>query len=355
MKISSLPIFIVFLIFTSLIVALGWPYRHAILFALILGGIFFPLMDILCKKFKISEQIASIGICICITLGIFIPFIYFTLELSQEMIVFSKFLNLDQVRQITQALEQYYNSNGILATRIKEGLTYFDIYNFSQLQQQVIDSLRNLVGVSFNLMNNFIGNVLGNTLLFLLNYIVMIIFIYALLKQGKQIRVFLRRIIPLPRKIFDTTLDKFNQMNFVTLVCNGLGGLIQGSIGGVIFWLAGIETVVLWSFIMMVLAFIPLIGMSIIYIPTSIYLFATGKTYSAIFVLIGCFTTVMIVENVFKPKFIGKRVKINPLLLLFGILGGLSFFGAPGIFYGPIIITMFLTFVQFVNEELSTN
>ena len=353
MKISSVPILIVFLIFTTLILALGWTYRHAILFALILSGIFFPLMNILCKKYKISEQIASIGICICITLGIFIPFIYFILEISQEMILFSKFLNLDQVRQITQALEQYYNSDGIFASRLKETLTYFDIDNFTQLQQQIIDILRSLTGVSFNFMNNLIGNILGNTFIFLLNYIVMIIFIYALLKNGKKIRIFLRRIIPLPRKIFDTTLDKFNQMNFVTLVCNGAGGLIQGSIGGILLWISGIETVILWSFIMIVLAFIPLIGMSIIYIPTSIYLFATGKIFFGFLVLVGCFITVMVVENIYKPKFIGKRVKINPILLFFGILGGVSFFGAPGIFYGPIIVTMFLTFVQFVNEEIA--
>jgi predicted PurR-regulated permease PerM len=354
MKISSLPVFIIFIIFTALIVALGWAYRHAIIFALILAGIFYPLMDLLRRKYKISEQIASLSICFTITLGIFIPFIYFVLEITQELIIFSQFLNLNQVAQMTQILEQYYNSDGVLAIRMKEGLKYLEIYTFADLQLQIIDILKGFTGAAFNFFNTLVGNLLGNTLLFLLQYIVMIVFIFALLKNGKYIKVFLNRIIPLPTKIFNTTLDRFNQMNFVTLVCNGLSGLIQGTIGGITFWLAGIETVLLWSFAMMVLAFIPLIGMSIVYIPATIYLLTTGKYFSAIFVFAGCFLTVMVTENVFKPRFIGKRVRINPLLLLFGILGGVSFFGAPGIFYGPIIVTMFLTFVQFVNEELST-
>ncbi len=351
-KTSNLSIFIIFIIFTTLIVALGWAYRHAIIFALILAGIFYPLMDLFCKKYKISEQIASVSICICITLGIFIPFIYFVFQISQELIIFSQFLKIKQIAQATQLLEQYYNSNGIVASNLKNLLNYLHIAkDFAELQIVLINILKSFTIVAFNFFNSWVGNLLGNTLLFLLQYIVMIVFIFALLKNGKSIKIFLNRIIPLPTKIFETTLDKFNQMNFVTLVCNGLSGVIQGSIGGIIFWIAGIETVVLWSFMMMLLAFIPLIGMSIIYIPTAIFLLASGKLFAAAMVAGSCFVTVMIVENIFKPKFIGNRLAINPLLLLFGIIGGVSFFGAPGIFYGPIIITMFLTFVQFVNEE----
>ena len=134
------------------------------------------------------------------------------------------------------------------------------------------------------------------------------------------------------------------------LVCNGVGGVLQGILAGMLFWIAGIETVVLWTAIMSVLAFIPIIGMSFIFIPTTIYLFIVGKWGWALVVFIGCNIISLVVENVYKPKFIGKKLQIDSLLLLFGIIGGLSYFGALGIFYGPIIITMFLTFVQFVKE-----
>ena len=71
MKTSNLSVFIVFLIFTALIFAIAWPFRNAIIFALIIAGIFHPMVDMLHQKFKLSEQIASIVVCIVVTLGIF--------------------------------------------------------------------------------------------------------------------------------------------------------------------------------------------------------------------------------------------------------------------------------------------
>ena len=176
-------------------------------------------------------------------------------------------------------------------------------------------------------------------------------FTYSLLRNGKYIRKFLGKIIPLSDAVIDISFKKFNQMNYVTLVCNGLGGIIQGALAGILFWIAGIETVFLWTMIMSVLAFIPIIGMSFIFIPATIYLLIIGKWGWAIVIFVGCNVISLVVENVYKPKFIGKRLQIDSLLLLFGIIGGLSYFGALGIFYGPIIITMFLTFVQFGEER----
>ena len=162
-------------------------------------------------------------------------------------------------------------------------------------------------------------------------------------------KITIAQIFLLSDAVIDISFKKFNQMNYVTLVCNGLGGIIQGA--GILFWIAGIETVFLWTMIMSVLAFIPIIGMSFIFIPATIYLLIIGKWGWAIVIFVGCNVISLVVENVYKPKFIGKRLQIDSLLLLFGIIGGLSYFGALGIFYGPIIITMFLTFVQFGEER----
>ena len=354
MKKSNISIFIIFLIFSFLLSNLAWPYRHAILFALILSGIFYPLMGVLTSRFKLSEHLAGISICIGITLGIFAPFTYLIYEISGELIIFSQYIKLDQISKGSKMLESFYLGDGIISTNMRNSLEYLNIAkSFQELEKVIITFFKDISVTAFNIFNSWIGDLLGNILAFLLQYIIMLLFIYALLRNGKYIKDLLSRIVPLPKNVFNITLDKFNQMNFVTLVCNGVGGIIQGSVAGVLFWIAGIETVFLWTIIMIVLAFIPLVGMSLVYIPTFIYLLIIGKWVFAIMVLAGCVLISFMVENIYKPKFIGKRLKINSLLLLFGLIGGLSFFGAPGIFYGPIIVTMFLTFVQFVEEELT--
>jgi len=49
---------------------------------------------------------------------------------------------------------------------------------------------------------------------------------------------------------------------------------------------------------------------------------------------------------VFKPKLVGKKVKMHPLLVFFAIIGGLKLFGIIGIIYGPLVVTGFLTLAE---------
>jgi predicted PurR-regulated permease PerM len=110
--------------------------------------------------------------------------------------------------------------------------------------------------------------------------------------------------------------------------------------------IAGFSSIFLWSTVMVLLAFIPLVGISIITIPASIYLLLTGKVAAGITFFI--FTTViaLVVENWFKPKFMGSKIQVNSLLLLFYIIAGMGSFGMAGIFYGPIVCILFLTMVD---------
>jgi predicted PurR-regulated permease PerM len=102
---------------------------------------------------------------------------------------------------------------------------------------------------------------------------------------------------------------------------------------------------------MSLLAFIPLVGISLVYIPASLYFILIGKVGTGISLFIYCTVVSLIVEKGFKPKFIGKRVGISSLLVLFYIIGGMSAFGMAGIFYGPLLCTIFLTSVALYHEK----
>ncbi len=104
---------------------------------------------------------------------------------------------------------------------------------------------------------------------------------------------------------------------------------------------------------MTLLAFIPLVGISIVYIPACLYFFLKGETLIATSLFVYCTLVALAVEKGFKPKFIGKRVGINSLVVLIYIIGGMSVFGIAGIFYGPLICTIFLTAVEIYHDEYS--
>ena len=179
----------------------------------------------------------------------------------------------------------------------------------------------------------------------------MMLMVYTFLVDGPEIKRFMLDLSHMPDDEEELVFEKFNQMNFVTLIGNGIGGLIQGVLAGIGFWFAGIESIMLWTTSMVFLAFIPLVGISIIYVPACLYLLIIGKIWGSVILFVYCTVISLIIENWFKPKFVGNRVKINSTLVFVSIIGGMSVFGIPGIFYGPLIASIFLTFVNLYHKR----
>jgi len=218
--------------------------------------------------------------------------------------------------------------------------------NLSDLYERFLTKAQGYSGKVIGTVNSWVSD----TLSFIFNFLIMLLASYSIFVDGDKLKEFVFKLSPLPYEQEQMILTKFSQMNYVTLVCNGIGGVIQGILAGIGLWMCGFNAIFLWSTIMVILAFIPLVGISIITIPASLYLIATGKVTSG--VLFFCYTGTMalFVENWFKPKFMGKRIKVNSLLLLFYIIAGMGTFGMAGIFYGPLVCIIFLTMVQLFQE-----
>ncbi|PIE72104.1 MAG: hypothetical protein CSA20_09495 [Deltaproteobacteria bacterium] len=114
-------------------------------------------------------------------------------------------------------------------------------------------------------------------------------------------------------------------------------------LGGAIFSILGISSPLLWGCIMAILAFLPIFGIGLVMIPAALILAINGKMGAGIF-LFGFYLILSLsVEYLVKPKLVGSQVKMHTLLVFLSIIGGLSVYGVLGIFYGPLIITAFLT------------
>ena len=91
------------------------------------------------------------------------------------------------------------------------------------------------------------------------------------------------------------------------------------------------------------LAFLPIIGIGVVFIPAAIYLFFIDRIAAGIFFIVFYLVLSISVDNLLKPKLVGRRVKMHTLLVFFSIIGGLNLFGILGIIYGPLITTAFIT------------
>jgi predicted PurR-regulated permease PerM len=132
---------------------------------------------------------------------------------------------------------------------------------------------------------------------------------------------------------------------------NGLSGVIQGILGGLGFFLFGLGSPILWGTVIGFMAFLPIIGASVVFVPAALLLLIQGKGSTALGYLAfnACYSA--IIEYLVKPRLIGKGMRMNPILVFIGILGGIKLFGILGVVYGPLIITIFLTLAELYRLE----
>ena len=171
----------------------------------------------------------------------------------------------------------------------------------------------------------------------------MLLVVFFLLKDGQRLVSFIIELSPLPSDQEHLLLGKFREILRAVLLVNGISGVIQGGLGGIVFWVFHFQSAFLWGVIMGLLAFLPIVGIGAVILPTVIYLTIKRQVVTAVFFIVFYLVMMVFTEYFLKPKMVGKRVRMHPLLVFLGIIGGLKAFGFLGIIYGPLVVTAFLT------------
>jgi len=336
-----------FLISISL---MGWllsPFLSIIVLGVVVAGAFYPVYRRLTAHEKISPGLASLLTCLLIFFILFVPIVFFVGVLAQEA------YELIQLAK-SPALSSFINThftNSALLDRINPLLASFDIAITGEELNKTISDIGRAVGL---FLYDQARSIASNTLSFLASFFLMLLVIFFLLIDGPKLVQFLIDLSPLPEDQDTQLIGKFNDMAGAILMGNGLCGAIQGVAGGTIFWLFGLQSAFLWGVIMSLLAFLPIIGIGAVFIPTVVFLFLTGRIGASLFFLIFYLLLSGSVEYILKPKVVGKRVQMHTLVVFLSIIGGLNIFGILGIIYGPLIATAFLTLTNIYHTSYQT-
>jgi predicted PurR-regulated permease PerM len=131
-----------------------------------------------------------------------------------------------------------------------------------------------------------------------------------------------------------------------TLKGTVLIGIAQGTLGGLSLWAAGIDGAVLWGVVMTVMSIIPGIGGALVWVPATIVLIATGEFWRG--VGLAAFNALVVgsVDNLMRPRLVGRDIEMHELLIFFSTLGGVILFGVSGFIIGPILTALFQTVWQ---------
>lgn len=188
----------------------------------------------------------------------------------------------------------------------------------------------------------FVNNLIAG----LLHFCVIVGLVFYTLVEGPRLKDFLFRLSPLPDEQDELIVRKFTTVARSVLVGNGIGSALQGIVGGLAMALVGLPSPVFWGFVMTILAFLPLIGVSVVVLPAGFFLMFQGRTAEGIAFMTVCMSLHLVLENILKTKLMGAGVHVHEVPLFLSILGGLTVFGVLGILYGPLIVAMFLTLTE---------
>jgi len=326
---------------------MGWllsPFFSIIVLGAVVAGVCYPIYRWLASHTKIKPWFASLATCFVIFCILFLPIAFFVGVLTQEAYGLIQFARSPELSNFINT----HFTNSALLERINPLLANYDIAIKGEELNKTISDIGREIGF---FLYGQAREIASNTLSFVTSFFLMLLVIFFLLIDGPQLVQFLVDLSPLPDDQDTQLIDKFRDMAGAILVGNGLCGMIQGVAGGMLFWFFGLPSAFLWGVVMSILAFLPIIGIGAVFLPTAIYLFLTGRVQTSLIVVVFYLLLSGGVEYLLKPRLVGKKVQMHTLLVFLSIVGGLKLFGILGIIYGPLIATAFLTLTEIYHTS----
>ena len=204
-------------------------------------------------------------------------------------------------------------------------------------------------GLSTWLVNALSDATVG-TVHFLFLFFVMLYALFFFLLHGRYVLDRILYYLPLEDHAEQRMLARFLSVTRATLKGTGLIGLLQGGLGAAAFAVAGIQGWAFWGAVMVVLSVIPGLGTGLVWVPAVVWLAMGGHWAWAIGLTAFFVLVVGTVDNVVRPRVVGRDTQMPELLIFLSTLGGLAAFGALGIVIGPIVGALFVTVWEIYGE-----
>ena len=320
------------------------PYLEPIVLALIIGVIISPLHQWLLKKLRNRQNLAATLSCTILTIAILLPALAVIAAIVKQGIEYSLIVR-GWVEQggIETALANPWVSE--VKSKFQHILPE-DFFEQGRLKEQAMAIASNagkeLVGVS--------TGVLGSLTHFLVQLTLMLFALFFVLRDYDHMVAFFRHALPLSRSQEDELLDEIEAVSKSALLGTVLTAMTQGAIGGFAMWLAGFPGL-FWGTMMAFASLIPVVGTALIWLPAAIFLFLSGESGWAIFLIGWGVVVVGSIDNFVRPMFMQGAGSLNTVVIFFSLLGGLHMFGLMGLLYGPLIVALTLVLFRLYESE----
>jgi predicted PurR-regulated permease PerM len=310
------------------------PFFGSILWSALLAIMFGSLYRRLLKSMPRRRNLAAFATLLIIVIMVLIPLALVTASALHEAAnVYARFQSGEM--DFNQYQSQFASA---LPSRLVELLNRLDLDNLTLARERLSSSLitagQHLAGQALD-----IGQ---TTAEFIVSLFVMLYMLFFFLRDGDELISHIRRVTPLPAEHQSAIFAQVTATIRATIKGDILVALIQGALGGLIFWVLGVGAPVLWAAVMAILSLLPVLGSALIWVPVAIYLRLTGSVIQGIILLVYGTFVISLADNFLRPVLVGQDIKMPSYVVLISTLGGIAVFGANGFVIGPLVAALFL-------------
>jgi predicted PurR-regulated permease PerM len=312
-----------------LCVLIAWPFLGAITWALTLAILFSPL-HVRVEKIIKHPNLAALFSTAIVIVVVVVPAVFVVERLITEAA--SGILSL-QARVESGELQALLDSHPRLAPLGSWIDSQFDL---PSMMASIATWLSNIGAIFVK------GSLLQAVEVFITFYL-----LFYFLRDRLAAKTMIKAWLPLTPPETEKLLRRVAETVHATVYGTLAVAAVQGTLGGLMFWVLGLPTPLLWGLVMGLLSIVPVLGAFIVWIPASILLLLDGSWARALILTAWGAIVVGGIDNVLRPIFVGNRLRLHTIPAFISIVGGLLLFGAPGFILGPLTATMTTLLVEF--------
>lgn len=342
MQLKSLNVSFFFLLFFSVGVAVFFifqPFLTAIVAAAILTALFKRPYHWFERVMHGHRGMSAFFTCLLVIAIIVTPlFLVLSLAISEASSLY---------HVVTQESVLQSSIERALATihRLPYADTFLNTAAFDE--ERIVNDIKNVSQNALGILQTAYQGITS----FIFWVFIMFFTLFYFLIDGKRALHHLMQLSPLKDEHDKLLIQKFISISRATLKGTIVVGVIQGLLGWLMFWIVGIPSPAIWGLVMILFSIIPMVGSGIIWLPAGIIMLFLGNVWQGVFILSVGFGVISVIDNILRPKLVGKDTEMHPLLVLFATLGGITLFGLSGFIIGPIIVSLFVALSQIYSIE----
>jgi predicted PurR-regulated permease PerM len=304
------------------------PFAYPLILGIVLGIFFFPLNKLLIKK-GMKPNLSSLLIVLVILILIIISSYVFVNSLVKEATQTYRIIETYDFKEADETI------NRLLGINVSS----------EEIILPIIANINETFTIS-------IPKIISSIAEIVLGLFIMLFLLFYVFKDGENMMQNVLNILPVSHENKEKIKEESRKVLYGVMYGQVLIAIIQGFLGGFAFYIFGINNPVFWGLIMGVLALIPMLGTPAIWIPAGIIQIMNGELFSGIGLLVFGSTIMFTLENIVRPRYIGKKSGMHPIIVILAIFGGIKLFGIIGLIIGPILVALCVLVIKIFNQEI---